>query len=81
MKLSEEEKNRIEDLIKYITEQSIGSHDPSGLSLSTSIAVSIYLKINNINTSIQAGSYNNHGHFWLSLDNCFPPPIQYGLAN
>ena len=69
MKISEDEKNRIEDFIKYITEESIGSNDPSGFQLSTSIALSVYLKINNINTSIQAGIYNNHDHFWLSLDN------------
>jgi hypothetical protein len=68
MKFTEEEKNRIEDLIKYITEESIGSNDSSGLSLSTSIAVSIYLKINNINASIHSGIYNNYDHFWLSLD-------------
>ncbi len=69
MKLSEDEKKRIEDLIKYITEETIGSNDPSGFGFSTSIALSIYLKVNNIDTSIQAGIYNNLNHFWLSLDN------------
>ena len=29
----------------------------------------IILKINNIDKSIQAGTYNNINHFWLSLDN------------
>jgi hypothetical protein len=69
MTLSENEKNRIEDFIKHITLESIGFAKPSGFSLSTSIALSIYLRINNINTSIEAGIYNNSDHFWLSLDN------------
>lgn len=69
MKLSEVEKKRIEDLIKYITEETIDTNDPSGFCFSTSIALSIYLKINNIDTSIQVGIYDNLNHFWLSLDN------------
>lgn len=69
MKLPENEKNRIEELIKNITDKSIGSDNPSGFCFSTSIALSIYLKINNFNASIQAGIYNNYDHFWLSLDN------------
>ena len=69
MTLTENEKNRIEDFIKHITLESIGSAEPSGFCLSTSMALSIYLKIHNINTSIEAGIYNNFDHYWLSLDN------------
>lgn len=56
-------------MINHITLESIGSAEPSGFCFSTSIALSIYLRINNINTSIEAGIYNNVNHFWLSLDN------------
>ena len=69
MNLSEDEKRRILGLIKKITDISIGSNDPSGFCFSSSIALSLFLKINNINTSIQGGTYNNFHHFWLSLDN------------
>ena len=69
MKLSEDEKRRMIGLIKTITDISIGSYDPSGFCFSTSIALSLFLKINNINTSIQGGTYNNFNHFWLSVDN------------
>lgn len=68
MHLSETERNRIKRLVENITDHFVDYEKPQGFCFLTSYALSIYLKIKQVNCTLTGGKFNGRDHFWLKLN-------------